>query len=83
MIDCMQEAFKANSKYNKFNQIAKVEGLKEDFDVVFPRISGEQPVLIKEKYINEELWEKYKGKECEFKMSFEQCVFPGFMDKQN
>jgi hypothetical protein len=55
----MQEAFKANSKYTKFNQIAKVEGLKEDFDVVFPRISGEQPVLIKEKYINQDLWEKY------------------------
>jgi hypothetical protein len=81
----MHEVFDANRKYVRYNKRKKVEHLDDDFDQIFPPIKGnEKHALVKNKIINEKLWNKYKGVKCSPEgQEFVHNIYPGFMDQSD
>ena len=44
--------------------------MKEEFEVIFPPLNGDQPKIIDKKILDKDLWEKFKEQKDDYNLPF-------------
>jgi hypothetical protein len=81
MIDLLKDTTGEEQRYTEHKDIRTIEHImNKEYKFVYIKLNMDETPTAQEKdFINQEIWNKYRGQKCNLGIPFEACLLPGII----